>query len=196
MKKADYEDIFSNGYFLDGTKCPVYVCEVPQAIKQEIETGVELCDKIKDHPLKPLIDINESKISFQVSMPLPWFQNSFLFPYLIHLGKYYNYKCNNGSLEKNQRQISIQNLYSKEYDYGVWLNYAYQGDYTPLHNHPCRLVGIIYVENTVSDPTIFKDGIKFYGKPGQVAIFPGYFMHGVGIKETPGRRLTMAFNLE
>jgi hypothetical protein len=197
MIKEDYDDIFSNGYFLEGTKVPVFVCELPPEIKQEIEVGVELCDKIENHPLKRLKQhSNEGKNSFQVSMPLPWFLNSFLFPYLVHLGKYYNYKCNKVLFDKMRGQINIQGLFNKEHDYGVWLNYAYEGDYNPEHNHPCLNAGVIYVENTESEPTVFKDGTKFYGKPGQVIIFPGYFRHGVGIKETLGRRLTIAFNLD
>ena len=189
----EVEELFNDASFFY-KRFPIMVCDLPLEIVEEIKDCVVLCDRIKDHRLAKLLDHkNAGHNSFQVSLPRSWFLESFLFPYLIKLGQQYFAKTNHDPSKKIR--IEIQNLNSNSFNYGVWLNYAFEGDFNRLHDHPSTLVGVIYVENTSEEPTIFEDGFEFFGKPGQIIILPGMYKHGVRVKKTEQRRLTIAFNL-
>jgi hypothetical protein len=190
----EVENFFDNVNFFKKS-FPIMVCDLPPEIVEEIKECVILCDRIKDHRLAMLLNHkNAGHNSFQVSLPRSWFLESFLFPYLIKAGEYYFYKDSLNPSEKIR--IEIQDLNSNYFNYGVWLNYSFKGDFNNLHHHyPCYIVGVIYVENTSEEPTVFEDGFEFFGKPGQMIVFPGMYGHGVRVKKTLQRRLTIAFNL-
>ena len=187
----EVEKLFNDAIILY-KRFPIMVCDLPTEIVEEIKECVTICDRLKDHRLACLLNHkNPGNSSFQANVPRSWFLGSFLFPYLITAGQQYFYKT--GSTSK--KKVGIQNLDSSSFRYGVWLNYAFKGDYNNLHDHPSNIVGVIYVENTLEEPTFFEDGFEFHGKPGQMIVFPGIYKHGVTLKKTEQRRLTIAFNL-
>ena len=163
---------------------------LPQDILNEIQQWKFECDKIKNHPLKLLKqhdNVGTNKNDYQVSVPGNLIENSYWLAYTLRLSALIF-----GGTHRN--------YYLRKWDghfdnYDIWINYAYEGNYNPEHNHAGFLSGVIYLENK-NDPTVFtKNNFKYYGKKGNMLIFPSETLHKVIEQKEQYERITFAFNI-
>lgn len=190
--------LFEKFYFMGGTSLPVMVGRLPkEIIETEISCFVEEGNKIKNNPLYFLKEHkNFGENSFQVSVPPPFIETSFLMSFLNHLGEFFVSKTGCIPLDIIYRKIILRDNIGHFDRYDLWLNYAYLNDRNPPHTHSGLLSGVIYVKNTEQEPTHFtKDNISFHGKPGDIIIFPSNYEHEVRVKKIDNERITIAFNL-
>ena len=82
--------------------------------------------------------------------------------------------------------------------YAAWFNFAYKGDYNPIHKHSSDISTVIYVKDEEGTPTSFtENNIDFEGKPGDILMFSGHdVLHGVDEKKTNKERITIAVNVD
>jgi hypothetical protein len=197
MKKIKTDKIFD--LFKENKKfnsLPIILTKLPEEIFNEILKIVENHRKIKEHKLNFLFEhYNAGYNSFQISVQKPVVETSFIFPYLITLGQFYFYIFNKISFEQSHRTILLRENVNHYDGYELWINYTEQGDENPPHKHSGHLTGVIYVKNTDNIPTVFNQKEKFYGKPGEIIIFPADLEHGVEKQIENFERITMSFNL-
>ena len=82
--------------------------------------------------------------------------------------------------------------------YAAWFNFAYKGDYNPIHKHSSDISTVIYVKDEEGTPTSFtQNNIYFEGKPGDILMFSGHdVLHGVDEKKTNKERITISVNVD
>jgi len=186
--------LFQKSIFLE--KVPVCSVNLPTDIFRELCLFTEQCRKIKDHNLSFLFEhYNEGKNTYQVSIPKPDIEKSFIMPYLISLGQFYLYAKKNISFEKSHRNVLLRENANHYDGYDLWINYTQRGDENPSHTHAGLFSGVIYIKNTETIPTIFDNKIKWFGRPGNIVIFPANLSHSVEKQEEDFERITMSFNL-
>jgi hypothetical protein len=186
--------MFKNFNFLPESD-KLLVGKMPDEIFLEISQFVKHCRKIKDHPLGHLYNhLNQGKNSYQISVPKPLLEQSFLFPYLIKLGEYYLKEHNiNSNVLRPVRLRSNVNHYD---GYDCWINFTNKGDINPMHHHNGSLSGVIYYSNIDKCPTIFENGVNYIGKAQEIIIFPATLEHAVDTHVSDNERITLSFNLD
>ena len=188
-------NLFSSYKMLDGV--PVLVCKLPEELFKEIQDFVEICRKYKTHPLSFLRQhYNAGENSYQVSIPRSVCGDSFTMPYLIYLGQFFLYKVDEIDLEDSFRSLRIRESSNHFDNIDFWINYISKGDFNPDHTHADNegLSGVIYVTGN-GQPTIFNNDVEYYGKPGEIAIFPAWLLHRVDEHTDENERITLSFNL-
>jgi hypothetical protein len=187
--------MFENFNFLSGTD-KLFVGKLPDEIFLEISKFVEHCRKIKDHPLGHLYNHeNQGKNSYQISVPNPLLEQSFLFPYMIKLGEFYMEK-QNISIHKDNRPVRLRSNHNHYDGYDCWINFTKKGNSNPQHHHTGALSGVIYYSNIDKCPTIFENGISYAGKEQEIIIFPSNLEHLVNTHTSDNERITLSFNLD
>jgi len=147
------------------------------------------------------------KNSYQIKMSQLVLKNSKLSDYLLTIGNQYLRKQN----------LSPTNLRLGN----VWINYCFNGDYNPIHNHDSLLSGVIYIrqdEKLLNDKKIssragpdLNGGTHFvYSlnnsplnkftyfnqfEKQQVILFPSWLNHWVNPYNGEEERITVAFNI-
>ena len=175
---------------------PVLITKLPKEIFKELKIITKNYKKIKNHKLNFLFEhYNLGLNSYQTSVQKPIIETSFIFPYIIALGQFYLYKFNDIPFEKSHRKVLLRENVHHYDGYDLWINYTNKGDENPYHTHLGSLSGVIYIKNTNKNPTIFDEKEKYYGMPGEIAIFPSNLKHKVDKQTKNFERITMAFNL-
>ena len=186
--------MFKDFKFLPGTD-KLLVGKLPDEIFVEISKFVEHCRKIKDHPLGELYNhLNQGENSYQMSVPAPLLEQSFLFPYLIKLGEHF-LKIHNIPINHHQRPVRLRSNLNHYDSYDCWVNFTNKGDINPPHSHAGNLSGVIYYSNIDKCPTIFENDIQYAGKAKEIIIFPASVEHSVNIHTSDNERITLSFNL-
>ena len=187
--------MFEDFNFLSESNQQVIVGKLPNEIFLEIAQFVEYCRKIKDHPLGHLYNhLNKGQNSYQMSVPKPLLEQSFLFPYLIELGAYY-LKKHNYIIDKQERPVRMRSIHDHYDGYDCWINFTNKGDSNPIHNHAGSLSGVIYYSNIDKCPTIFEKNVEYAGKEQEIIIFPANLKHFVNTHTSDNERITLSFNL-
>jgi hypothetical protein len=187
--------MFKNFNFVSNSN-PILAGTLPDEIFLEISKFVEHCRTIKEHPLGILYNhINDGKNYYQVSIPKPLIEQSFLFPYLIKLGEYF-LKTQNVDIVESKRQVRLRSNLNHFDGYDCWVNFTNTGDRNPFHYHVGSLSGVIYYSNKENCPTIFKDDITYFGKDQEILIFPAALIHCVDAHIGDLERITLSFNLD
>ena len=163
---------------------------LPIEILEEIKQWKNECDKIKNHPLKLLKqhdNIGTNNNDYQVSVPNNLIENSYWLAYVLRL-------CAK-TLGGIHRDYYLRKWEGHFDNYDIWINYSYKGNYNPEHNHAGFLSGVIYYENN-NDPTIFtENNFTYYGKKGNMILFPSNKLHTVEKQKEDYERITFAFNI-
>jgi hypothetical protein len=194
IKENEIINLFNDYKILNNV--PVLVTKLPEEIFNELIIIIEHHRKIKEHKLNFLFEhYNRGLNSYQISVQKPIIETSFIFPYLIALGQFYLYKLNNISFEKSHRKVLLRENVHHYDGYDIWINYTNKGDENPYHTHSGVFSGVIYIKNTKKIPTIFDEKEKYYGTPGEIAIFPANLEHKVEKQIEDYERITMSFNL-
>ena len=176
---------------------PIFVCDLPEQIYEEVKLWAEESKKIKNHPLSELkahenvgyLGLNgEKHNSYQCSISPQLIENSYWLGYVLRLCS----KIFGG----NHRNYKIHKWDGHFDGYDVWVNFSYFGDDNPLHYHPAGVIsGVIYVQNN-NHPIIFPDyNLKYDGKNGTMILFPSDVWHSVEKQETWQERISIAFNI-
>lgn len=188
---------FNNFEYLAESKIPILKGKLPDLLFDELTNFVEICNQIKKHPLAYLKDHkNKGENSYQVSVPTNIIENSFLMAYLNHLGEYYLSKQTGIDIQNLYRKVILRKNYGHFDNYDLWINYSEYGSVNPEHNHSGALSGVIYFDNNLNLPTIFKDDIEFIGKKGDIIMFPSSAIHSVPLQKTYNTRITFAYNMD
>lgn len=178
-------------------KYPILRGKLPLELIEELDYIVEQCNKIKNHPLYYLREHkNYGKNTYQVSVPSPLLESSFIFAFVIYMGEYFINKEKNIPFYELRRNIGVRKIKNHFDGYDFWINYANIGDKNPKHNHSGLLSGVIYVKNESKESTIFEDGFTYCGDKGDIIMFPSEYFHQVNEKIKDTERITIAFNLE
>ena len=202
-------DILEMKKLLPGSMCPVMMTRIPKPIMREIDGWVKECRKVKDSPLMELRSHNnygyvsnperKKYNSYQTAVPVHLIENSYWLAWTLRLAtKYW------GNNKFDSRQFKVGRWDGHWDGYDVWINFAYQGDENPIHQHRGKLSGVVYYKNTQDgDPTLFPEykdpsgiPIAYAGQPGTMILFPASVVHGVEKKITKGERITFAFNID
>lgn len=190
-------ELFKDFKIERGFKYPILIGKLPVELVSEIDYLVEQCNKIKNHPLSCLRDHkNYGKNTYQISVPSPLLESSFIFAFVIYMGEYFINKEKNISFFELRRNIGIRKIQNHFDGYDFWINYANVGDKNSRHNHSGLLSGVIYVKNESKESTIFEDGFSYCGDKGDIILFPSEYFHQVYEKINGPERITIAFNLE
>lgn len=146
--------------------------------------------------------------SYQVKLPAEFLKANDIESYLLSIGQYY---CQSHGIEKSLKLGS------------VWINYAYRGDFNPIHNHDALLSGVIYViqDQKINDEMdsvtnfrqmtaipgathfVYKTDHNMFDKtfytnrsePGQLLMFPSWLSHFVNPFNSDSERVSIAFNI-
>ena len=103
---------------------------------------------------------------------------------------------NHGPLGDYNRSIAMRDNVGHYDGYDIWMNFTYQGDDNPLHNHAGDLSSIIYVKDQDCQPTIFPSANYIHEpKDGEMLIFPAHLQHEVKMKLTESERISVSYNL-
>lgn len=187
--------LFENFSFIKNTN--ILTGRLPEKIISEIDKMVDHCRVIKDDDLSYLREhINVGKNSYQISVPSPMIDDSYVFPFLNYMGEFYVSKSNNISPEDIFRKVVLRRNTGHFDGYDFWINYSYIRDINPIHSHAGSLSGVIYIKNESDEETIFPEiKTSYCGKRGDIIMFPADLKHQVNLKETNNERITIAFNM-
>lgn len=150
------------------------------------------------------------KNSYQIKMNSEYMKRKGIDNYLLDLGKHY--------IEYTKTPFPNIMMGS------TWINYAYKGDFNPIHTHDSLLSGAIYIHqdeginnemeegslsgrDTSSIPgmTHFAHDLNYHPfnkfsysnkfVKGELVMFPSWLSHWVNPFRTAGERVTVAFNI-
>jgi hypothetical protein len=170
--------------------------KLPEVIFNELKEFTEIHRKIKNHELNFLFEhYNAGLNSYQISVQKPFVEASFTFPFLIALGQFFLYKYYKIPFQDTHRKLLLRENVNHYDGYDLWINYTKEGDENPFHNHGGFLTGVIYIQNTEKNPTIFLNNVKHHGLPGEILMFPADLKHAVEKQIENTERITMSFNL-
>jgi len=162
---------------------------IPNELFKEIKTMVDLAEKKKNSKYYFLLEHeNNGKNSYQISVDNNFFEQSFIYGYLIKLGECYS------GFKIRERNIRIRRNHDHYDHYDLWVNFAEKDSENTPHSHSGYLSGVIYYTDCFNAPTIFDD-LAYYGKPRDVLIFPSGLEHEVKKYPGPKTRISLAFNL-
>jgi len=191
-------DLVNNWGFLDAYRRPVFRGKLSSTIMNEVNGMVKWGKKIKDHPLgfmKAHHNTGTEGNAYQISVSPALLQDSFLLAYLNRMGERFISGTEHIDDNKLFRMVPLR-YHQGHFDaYDLWLNFAYKGNFNPIHKHGGNISGVIYVKDEEDTPTIFEGEVKFHGTPGEVLMFPNTMEHRVPAKNTNKERITMAFNM-
>ena len=186
--------LFKDHTFLK--EVPVCITKLPIEVFDELIHFTEECRKRKNHNLSFLFEhYNKGLNTYQISVPKPDVERSFIMPYLISLGQFYLYSVQNIPFDESHRNVLLRENVNHYDGYDLWINYTEKGDENPNHTHAGAFSGVIYLKNTETIPTIFNQKVKFFGSPGTIVIFPSDLEHSVEKQTDDFERITMSFNL-
>lgn len=205
--ESPIRSLFSNFIFIqhEGRSTPVLLGQVPSVILKELHEFTAVCRGFKDHELGFLRNhVNggtkgfgsEAGNSFQASVPANLVESSFLFPFLNHLGEFYISQTAKVAIEELNRRVQLRRHPGHFDGYDLWINFAYEGDENPEHNHGGSLSGVIYIDDPEQSPTHFENGMSYQGSPGDIVMFPAGYKHSVPMKTSDEERITFAYNLD
>jgi hypothetical protein len=188
--------LFQNFYFIENTS--ILVGSLPEKIISEIDGMVDHCTSIMHDDLAYLREhMNAGKNSYQVSVPSPMIEDSYILPFLNHMGEFYVHKFKNLPYPDIFRKVILRKDYGHYDGYNFWINYSYINDINPVHTHGGSLSGVIYVKNETGEETVFPDvNTTYSGKRGDIVMFPSNLRHQVNLKETRNERITIAYNMD
>ena len=174
----------------------ILVGTLPDEIFLEISEFVKHCRKVKDHPLGSLRNhLNGGENSYQISIPKPLIEESFLFPYLIKLGEHF-LRLQGIEIGEEKRKVRLRSTHNHFDGYDCWINFTNKNDNNPFHTHLGSLSGVIYYSNKDHCPTIFEGDVKYFGKEQEIVIFPSTLKHCVETHVSDNERITLSFNLD
>lgn len=200
MKTID--EIFSDVTLIGETPNLIMATQMPDKIFDEVKGWIEPCRAIKDDEYGQLLfhhNVGTGHNSFQTPVPRQLVDTSYFLGYILHFAELYlrstqTHELNNMIMP---RRAHLRNFPGHYYGYDLWVNFAYQGDDNPEHNHGGSLSSIIYIQDEDKQPTYFP-ALDYYHEsvPGQILLFPAFLRHSVSEKETESERLTASFNLD
>lgn len=187
--------LFEEFSFIQNTD--ILVGKLPEKIIYEIDSMVEYCNNIKNDELSYLREhINGGKNKYQISVPPPIIDNSYILPFLNHMGELYVSEVNDLSYEDVWRKVVLRRHFGHFDGYDFWINYSYINDINPTHSHAGSLSGVIYIKNENNEETIFPEiDFSYCGKKGDIIMFPSELKHQVDRKQTTDERITIAYNM-
>lgn len=193
------EEIFDNVTLIGQTPNLIARVKMPDRIFNEVKGWIEPCRAIKDDEYAELLNhynVGTGHNSYQTAIPRRLIDNSFFFGYILNFGQLYLQAANlHGG--QDRRAVHLRS-YPGHYDgYDIWMNFTYEGDDNPEHNHAGSLSGIIYIKDEDCQPTNFPK-INYVHKPeeGEMLLFPSHLVHSVDVKKTESERITASFNLD
>ena len=139
--------------------------------------------------------LNKGENSYQISIPKPLIEQSFLFPYLIKLGEHF-LRTQSIEINDHHRRVRLRSNHNHFDGYDCWVNFTNKGDHNPFHTHSGSLSGVIYYSNKDTSPTIFENDIRYFGKEQEIVIFPATLGHCVDTHISDNERITLSFNLD
>jgi len=184
--------------------------QIPQSTFDQINNEVEFVrQNLNDESFVSLYDMSKSLAGqncYQIRMRDSFLKQSKLEAYILNLGQLY---LQNKNLKSNN--LSLGN---------VWINYAYKGNFNPIHNHDSLLSGVIYIKQDGSDVSLnanSRTGPTSQGMTNfayslnnhplnnftysnsfenrQILMFPSWLTHWVNPFLNEGERITIAFNI-
>jgi hypothetical protein len=186
--------LFEEFSFIQNTD--ILVGKLPEKIISEVDDMVNYCNKIKHDDLSYLREhFNAGRNSYQISVPAPVLEDSYIFAFLNHMGEYYFHKVRNLPYEEVFRKVVFKKDYGHYDGYSFWVNYSYLNDFNPEHTHGGSISGVIYIKNDDNEETIFPNVTSYCGKKGDIIMFPANLEHKVNLKETISERITIAYNM-
>jgi hypothetical protein len=191
------DKLFENFNFINNSNPLIMGGRLPTALFDELSKLVDECREIKNHELACLKQhFNIGMNSYQVSIPSPSVENSFMFPFLNYLGEMYTIKQHSVPHHTVFRKFRLRKHQGHYDGYDLWVNFCNEGDKNDLHSHSGALSGVIYFDNPDYVPTFFENGIQCAGDQGDILIFPSSLKHYVNKLETKKERITLSFNLD
>ena len=193
------EEIFDDVTLIGQTPNLILRVKMPDRIFNEVKGWIEPCRAVKDDEYAELLNhynVCTGHNSYQTAIPRKLIDNSFFFGYILNFGQLY-LRAANLPGGQDRRAVHLRN-YPGHYDgYDIWMNFTYEGDDNPLHNHAGSLSGIIYIKDEDCQPTNFPK-INYVHDPeeGEILLFPSHLMHSVDVKKTESERITASFNLD
>ena len=193
------EEIFDDVTLIGQTPNLILRVKMPDRIFNEVKGWIEPCRAVKDDEYAELLNhynVGTGHNSYQTAIPRKLIDNSFFFGYILNFGQLY-LRAANLPGGQDRRAVHLRN-YPGHYDgYDIWMNFTYEGDDNPLHNHAGSLSGIIYIKDEDCQPTNFPK-INYVHDPeeGEMLLFPSHLMHSVDVKKTESERITASFNLD
>ena len=193
------EEIFGDITLIGETPNLILKAQMPDRIFDDVKSWIEPCRSIKDDDYAELlshINVGTGYNSYQTGIPRRFIDNSFFLGYLIRFGEIY-LDTTNIPNAVNNRRVHLRN-YPGHFDgYDIWMNFAYEGDSNPQHNHAGSLSGIIYIQDEDNQPTHFPlHDYVHHPKAGEILLFPAHLLHFVEEKKTECERITASFNLD
>lgn len=193
------EEIFDDVTLIGQTPNLILRVKMPDRIFNEVKGWIEPCRAVKDDEYAELLNhhnVGTGHNSYQTSIPRRLIDNSFFLGYILNFGQLY-LRAANIQGGQDRRAVHLRS-YPGHYDgYDIWMNFTYEGDDNPLHNHGGSLSGIIYIKDEDCQPTNFPK-INYVHDPeeGEMLLFPSNLMHSVDAKKTESERITASFNLD
>ena len=193
------EEIFDDVTLIGQTPNLILRVKMPDRIFNEVKGWIEPCRAVKDDEYAELLNhynVGTGHNSYQTAIPRKLIDNSFFFGYILNFGQLY-LRAANLPGGQDRRAVHLRN-YPGHYDgYDIWMNFTYEGDDNPLHNHAGSLSGIVYIKDEDCQPTNFPK-INYVHDPeeGEILLFPSHLMHSVDVKKTESERITASFNLD
>jgi hypothetical protein len=188
-------DLFKDFKLLN-SDIPVLSGKLPDEIIEEIQKFVDVSRKTKEHKLSFLVEHhNQGLNDYQISIPTKLIENSFTQAFVIYLGEYFESILSKQPIEYFNRSFVLRKNEGHFDGCDFWINFSYLNSSNPIHNHPGYFSGVIYFNNANEEPTIFENGLQYFGKSGEIIIFPSSFGHYVETKTTNSERITFSFNL-
>ena len=193
------EEIFDDVTLIGQTPNLILRVKMPDRIFNEVKGWIEPCRAVKDDEYAELLNhynVGTGHNSYQTAIPRKLIDNSFFFGYILNFGQLY-LRAANLPGGQDRRAVHLRN-YPGHYDgYDIWMNFTYEGDDNPEHNHAGSLSGIIYIKDEDCQPTNFpKINYVHDSEEGEILIFPSHLMHSVDVKKTESERITASFNLD
>lgn len=196
------EEIFNDVTLIGETPNLIMKVQLPDKIFDEVKSWIEPCRAIKDDDYGILLNhrnVGTGHNSYQTGIPKKYIDNSFFLGYVIHLAELYLKTTNHpnrGPMGDYNRAVAMRDNVGHYDGYDIWMNFTYQGDDNPLHNHAGDLSSIIYVKDEDCQPTIFPTANYTHEpKEGEMLIFPAHLQHEVKMKLTESERISVSYNL-
>lgn len=151
------------------------------------------------------------KNSYQIKIDPSYLQKTDIESYILSLARYY--------IDNSGSPWPYQNIKLGS----VWINYAYKGDFNPIHTHDALLSGFFCISasegimeeqrqgstgrassgipgmthlvHNLENKPFNKFSYSSEFKPGKVIMFPSWLTHWVNPFETDGERVTVAYNV-
>ena len=170
---------------------PIFATELPEEIIKEIDKWIIDCKKIKKHKLSYLKkhdNFGTDGNDYQVGIPKRHIDDGFFLAYLLRFcAKVFGGRHRDYLLQEHNGHFD---------GYDIWANFAYKGNFNPVHTHSGNLSGVIYYKNKDLTSTHFPThNIQYTGDEKTMIVFPNDTPHYVEKQVSTKERITIAFNL-